>query len=72
MKIFDKKCLFKILGYDIYRSQKELESLKLLSKDCFWEMQREKRDSIFQYHHSHNSWYKKYFAFDSLSSCRHR
>jgi len=60
MKLFDKKYILTILGYDINKSLKELASLKLLSRDGFWKLQSKKRDSIVQYHLKHNPWYKKF------------
>ncbi len=60
MKLFDTKYILTLLGYDIRRAQKELASLELLSQDCFWKLQSEKRDSIVQYHLKHNPWYKKF------------
>ena len=60
MKLFDRKYILTILGYDINKSLRELASLKLLSQDCFWQLQSEKRESIVQYHLKHSPWYKKF------------
>ena len=51
-----------ILGYNINHAIKELNDLKLLSKDIFWEKQRKKRDAILQHHYLHTPWYKNFLG----------
>ena len=54
--------IWNILGYNVNHSIKELNNLKLLSKDLFWEHQRKKRDDILHHHYQNTSWYKNFIG----------
>ena len=52
--------IWRIIGYDINQSVKELKKIKLLPKDLFWKQQRIKRDGILQHHYQNTQWYKNF------------
>ncbi|PPR19543.1 MAG: hypothetical protein CFH43_00128, partial [Proteobacteria bacterium] len=52
--------ILRLLGYNINQSIKDLNTLKLLSEDVFWEQQIQKRDKILQHHLRNTLWYGKF------------
>ena len=59
---FSYNFIFKMFGYDIISTAKELATIQSLSKKNFFNEQIRKRDAIVKHHYINTSWYRKFIG----------
>ena len=51
---------WQLAGYDLGKSRQIIQKLQNMSKESYWEKQKIRRNSIFEYHYQNTIWYNNY------------